>query len=466
MNGLECDAGGTAVATACTAAGDRYTLSGCTQPAGACVRPADTTGYSYGLASETLAQVGFTVPGHSPAACIGAPATCTGTATAPTCTGAAAVCTAGCTFTAATCTGTVTVTAANSPTGVAITTQCDAQGSWNQGTSTAGGDCATGDGCTFTSGVLCSGTATAPRCDAAATDAAGCAAGCVFTPSDPACALAADSSACAAAGNCVFTAFAPGLDCARGYTGTAVATVCAAAGQPYALSGCTLEHCALPKAAPGYATERRPGPELTQLSECESTICADLSTPSLDLPPRGEVIADDFALQSIAGRSTANADLGAVSCAAGYELDVDSVVCAFQDGRPLGNTIAGAVVVPGPTTQDECKERVMSQHPTAKGASFQVDDSNAPWCDALFTMTQCDLSPCDATTETCTVEMSTLDPSRPKAVAANGDDYLGYTCAGSGATCVEAATTSVTADASACTAVKMMNSCKNDGFYP
>ena len=95
VNGLECDAGGTAVATACTAAGDRYTLSGCTQPAGACVRPADTTGYSYGLASETLAQVGFTVPGHSPAACIGAPATCTGTATAPTCTGAAAVCTAG-----------------------------------------------------------------------------------------------------------------------------------------------------------------------------------------------------------------------------------------------------------------------------------------------------------------------------------------------------------------------------------
>ena len=95
--------------------------------------------------------------------------------------------------------------------------------------------------------------------------------------------------------------------------------------------------------------------------------------------------------------------------------------CDFDAAGPLRAEGVTNVPVRGADTREECAERVMSQHPTANGASFQTDINTTPWCFALFNMTECDLSPC-ADGETCSVDSSAVDSSRPSGFG------VGYSC--------------------------------------
>ena len=73
------------------------------------------------------------------------------------------------------------------------------------------------------------------------------------------------------------------------------------------------------------------------------------------------------AYATLAAVTPAYADLGAISCAANYGLDS---VCDFDAAGPLRAEGVTNVPVRGADTREECAERVMSQHPTADGASF------------------------------------------------------------------------------------------------
>ena len=181
------------------------------------------------------------------------------------------------------------------------------------------------------------------------------------------------------------------------------------------VSSCAPEFCALGKETPGFVTANQPGLGLPLLD-------LPLEMPPLGLPPLGRVTVDSF-LRDSTDQAPEYADVGAVTCAAGYGLDA---TCNFVDGRPSGATTR--VPVLHVTTEEDCAERVMSQHSSATGASFQVNIDGAPWCDALFSMTKCDLAPCALPDAVCTVWPSTVDQARPSAFDIDGALYPGYTC--------------------------------------
>jgi len=272
--GITCDTGysGTVNATVCGSAGGAWTLSGCELD---CTQPTSETGYNFSTADTgSLAKTGFARDGVTCATGY------SGTVTETACT------TGGQDYTVAGCDADCTQPSTG---GYNFTNVAGSKA--KNGFSITGITCASGY----------SGTAVAAVCGTGgnAYTVTGCTADTCKSP-------LAGYDLSSATGSIATGSFAvTGVQCASGYAGVPIATVCASANAPYVLSGC-VDTCVRPTTT-GY--------DFSSVSE------TDLSADG-------------------------TFDVTGITCASGYQGTAVATVCSSSDKY----VVSGCTVIPATTT--------------------------------------------------------------------------------------------------------------------